>query len=118
MLMLFLRRIAGAIPTMFLLCTLTFFLMRVAPGGPFDRERQLPPAVQKAIEHAYHIDEPVFDQYVDYLKGLAHGDLGPSFQYENTRVTDLIESGAPVSMMLGAMAIVLAFLIGLGLGIC
>jgi oligopeptide transport system permease protein len=117
MLMLLLRRIAGAIPTLFLLCTLTFFLMRVAPGGPFDRERQLPPAVKMAIEHTYHVDEPLLDQYVDYLKGLVHGDLGPSFQYENIRVTDLIVSGAPVSMLLGALAIALALPIGLGFGI-
>ena len=118
MLMQLLRRVAGALPTLLALATLTFFLMRMAPGGPFDRERQLSPAVERALEHAYHLDESVWAQYVDYMKGLLHGDLGPSFQYEDERVTELIAAGAPVSMGLGGMAILLALLVGLALGTC
>jgi oligopeptide transport system permease protein len=77
-----LRRLLSSVPTLLLLVSVAFFMMRAAPGGPFDRERALPPEIERAMSAAYHLDEPLWRQYVRYLDGLAHGDLGPSFQYE------------------------------------
>jgi oligopeptide transport system permease protein len=106
------KRLFGAIPTLLLLITLAFFLMRAAPGGPFDRERALPPEIEAALQRAYHFDEPLSQQYLRYLRGVLHGDLGPSFQYPDYRVSELIAAGAPVSLKLGASAMLLAILIG------
>jgi oligopeptide transport system permease protein len=106
------KRLFGAIPTLLLLITLAFFLMRAAPGGPFDRERALPPEIEAALQRAYHFDEPLSQQYLRYLRGVVHGDLGPSFQYPDYRVSELIAAGAPVSLKLGASAMLLAILIG------
>ena len=90
-----LKRLLSAVPTLFLLVTLAFFLMHAAPGGPFDRERTLPPEIERALRAEFHLDEPILRQYLRYLGGLAHGDLGPSFQYQGFRVAELIGSGAP-----------------------
>ena len=111
-----LRRLLGALPTLFILVSLTFFMMRAAPGGPFDRERNLPPQIEAAMQAEYHLDRPLWRQYLGYLGGLAHGDLGPSFQYQGYRVAELIGSGAPVSLRLGSAAIMLALLLGGTLG--
>lgn len=111
-----LRRLLGALPTLFILVSLTFFMMRAAPGGPFDRERNLPPQIEAAMQAEYHLDRPLWRQYLAYLGGLARGDLGPSFQYQGYSVAELIGSGAPVSLRLGAAAIVLALLLGGTLG--
>jgi oligopeptide transport system permease protein len=107
-----LKRLLGAAPTLLLLITLAFFLMRAAPGGPFDRERALPPQIEAALQADYHLDQPLWRQYLHYLGGLAHGDLGPSFQYSGFSVAELIASGAPVSFKLGACAMSLAVLLG------
>ena len=107
-----LKRLLGAVPTLLLLITLAFFLMRAAPGGPFDRERALPPQIEAALQTEYHLDQPLWRQYLGYLDGLAHGDLGPSFQYIGFSVAELIASGAPVSFRLGASAMLLAVLLG------
>ena len=107
-----LKRLLGAAPTLLLLITLAFFLMRAAPGGPFDRERALPPQIEAALQAEYHLDQPLWRQYLHYLGGLAHGDLGPSFQYSGFSVAELIASGAPVSFKLGACAMSLAVLLG------
>jgi len=107
-----LKRLLGAVPTLLLLITLAFFLMRAAPGGPFDRERALPPQIEAALQAEYHLDQPLWRQYLHYLGGLAHGDLGPSFQYSGFSVAELIASGAPVSFKLGACAMSLAVLLG------
>jgi len=107
-----LKRLLGAVPTLLLLITLAFFLMRAAPGGPFDRERALPPQIEAALQAEYHLDQPLWRQYLHYLGGLAHGDLGPSFQYSGFSVGELIASGAPVSFKLGACAMSLAVLLG------
>lgn len=113
----FMRRLGGAIPTLFIIIAGTFFMMRLAPGGPFARERKVPPEVEANLMRAYHLDEPLWQQFLRYLNGLLHGDFGPSFKYKDFSVADLIFGGFPVSLQLGAMAIFLALLIGLSLGI-
>ena len=113
----FLRRLGGAIPTLFVIIAGTFFMMRLAPGGPFARERKVPPEVEANLLRAYHLDQPLWQQFLHYLNGLLHGDFGPSFKYKDFSVADLIFGGFPVSLQLGAMAIALALLVGLSLGI-
>jgi oligopeptide transport system permease protein len=112
-----LRRLGGAIPTLFVVVTLSFFMMRLAPGGPFDRERMLAPAVEANIKKAYNLDQPLIVQYGLYLEKALKGDLGPSFKYQDYSVVELIESGFPVSFEIGIAAIILAVLVGGGLGI-
>jgi len=112
-----LRRFLGAIPTLFIIITLTFFMMRAAPGGPFDGARRLPPDIEKNIEAAYNLDKPVWQQYAIYLGKLAHGDLGPSFRTKDFTVAQLIRIGLPVSIRLGLSAMVLALMIGVSLGV-
>ena len=111
-----LQRLAGAIPTLLALVTLSFFMMHLTPGGPFDRERTLPPQIEAALEAEYHLNEPLGRQYLRYLGGLLHGDLGPSFQYEGYRVNELVRGGAPVSFSIGLAALSLALLVGGGIG--
>lgn len=111
-----LRRLIGAIPTLFLIVALAFFMMRLAPGGPFSRERQVPPEVEANLLRAYHLDDPMPVQFAHYLGGLLRGDFGPSFQYRDFTVGELIAQGFPVSLQLGATAILLAALIGMALG--
>ncbi|HZP12839.1 MAG TPA: oligopeptide ABC transporter permease OppB [Nevskiaceae bacterium] len=112
-----LKRLLTAIPTLLVLVTLTFFLMRLAPGGPFDRARVMPPAIEKALAAEYHLDESLPRQYARYLSGLARGDLGPSFQYEGYEVTELIAAGFPVSCLLGVCALAIGLVVGCALGI-
>lgn len=112
-----LKRLAGAIPTLLLLVTLAFFLMRAAPGGPFDSERALPPAVEASLQAQYHLDAPLWDQYLRYLGNLLRGDLGPSFQYRDYTVNELIAIGFPVSALLGGLALLLAVVLGLAAGL-
>jgi len=111
-----LRRLAGAIPTLFIIVTLTFFMMRLAPGGPFDSDRRLPPEIEANIKAAYNLDKPLITQYGLYLEKLAHGDLGPSFKNKDFTVAQLIGTGLPVSLKLGLSAMALALLIGTLLG--
>ncbi len=111
-----LRRAGAAVPTLFILLTLAFILIRLAPGGPFDTERQLPEAVEANLEQKYHLQEPLFQQYTNYLWDIAHGDFGPSFQYSDVTVTQLIRAGFPVSFKLGASAMLLALTMGITLG--
>lgn len=117
MIVLALRRLLTAVPTLLLLVTLCFFLMRLAPGGPFDRDRSLPPAIEAALQAEYHFDEPLPQQYLRYLGGLLRGDLGPSFQYQEFRVRELIADGLPVSLSLGLLAMTLALLVGGAIGL-
>lgn len=111
------RRIAGAIPTLLIIITAAFFMMRIAPGGPFDGERRLPPEVEANIAAAYDLDKPLYQQYFIYLGRLLQGDLGPSFRTRDFTVTELIASGLPVSIRLGLSAVTLAMLLGTTLGI-
>jgi oligopeptide transport system permease protein len=112
----FLRRLAGAIPTLFIIVTLSFFLVRIAPGGPFDEERSLPPEIMANLEKAYGLDQPVWAQYLRYMRGVVHGDFGPSFRYKDFTVTELIAQGFPVTFELGTIALALALAIGIPLG--
>jgi oligopeptide transport system permease protein len=112
----FFTRLAGAIPTLFIIITITFFLMRAAPGGPFDQEQALPAEIKANLQRAYGLDQPVWTQYGRYLKSLVHGDFGPSFKYKDFTVTELIAQGFPVTLQLGIMAIALALFLGVPLG--
>ena len=112
-----LRRVLGAIPTLLVIVTLAFFMMRLAPGGPFDAQRRLPAEIEHNIKAAYDLDKPVYEQYFLYLGRLAHGDLGPSYKSKDFTVGELIMQGLPVSAKLGVSAILLALLIGIGLGV-
>ena len=117
MLLAALRRLLISLPTLLVLVTLTFFLMRAAPGGPFDRERALPPQVEAALQAQYRLDQPLWQQYGAYLGDLARGDLGPSLQYEGYRVSELIAQALPVSFLLGGLALLVALASGLVLGL-
>jgi len=112
-----LRRLAGAVPTIFIIITLTFFLIRLAPGGPFDLERPIDPLIMENLRRAYHMDLPLWQQYFLYIGNLLHGDLGPSFIRRDFSVNDLFAVGLPVSIMLGGIALSLAALIGGFLGV-
>ena len=116
MLRYFLRRLAGAIPTLFIIVTLSFFLVRITPGGPFDEERSLPPEIMANLEKAYGLDQPVWAQYLRYMRGVVHGDFGPSFRYKDFTVTELIAQGFPVTFELGTVALALALMVGIPLG--
>jgi len=111
------RRLLGAIPTLLIIITLAFFMMRVAPGGPFDGERRLPPEIEANIMAAYDLDKPLYQQYFLYLGRLAQGDLGPSFRTRDFTVNEMIASGLPVSIRLGLSAITMALLFGTTLGV-
>jgi oligopeptide transport system permease protein len=111
-----LTRLAGAVPTLFIIVTLAFFLIRAAPGGPFDQEQALPPEIMANLQSAYGLDQPIWIQYGRYLKGLAHGDFGPSFKYKDFSVTELIGQGLPVTLELGAIAMTLAMALGVPIG--
>jgi oligopeptide transport system permease protein len=111
------RRLITAIPTIFLIVTIAFFLMRVAPGGPFNQERGLNPTVKANLERVYHLDEPLWRQYLYYLNSLLHGDFGPSYVLPDFTVADLFRFGLPVSIQLGAAALTLALIVGGALGV-
>jgi oligopeptide transport system permease protein len=112
----FFTRLAGAVPTLLIIITATFFLMRAAPGGPFDQEQTLPPEIMANLQSAYGLDQPIWIQYERYLKSLLHGDFGPSFKYKDFSVTELIGQGFPVTLQLGVIAIALALGLGIPLG--
>lgn len=110
------RRTLVAIPTLFVIITAAFFMMRIAPGGPFDSQRHLPPEIERNIEAAYDLDKPIYAQYFLYLDHLAHGDLGPSFKTRDFSVAQLIGDGLPVSLKLGLAAMAAAIIVGIALG--
>ena len=111
-----LGRFLGAIPTLLALICLAFFLVKAAPGGPFDLERSLPEEVEANLRAAYNLDDPVYKQLYKYIGSILQGDFGPSFQYRDYTVTELIASGFPVSLRLGAFGILLALLFGTIIG--
>jgi len=112
-----LRRVAGFLPVLFVIISLSFFIMRLAPGGPFDQERVLPEQVRENIETRYHLNEPLWKQYLRYLGDVARGDLGPSFRYPDRSVNELLGLGIPVSLLLGACALAIAILLGGAVGL-
>jgi oligopeptide transport system permease protein len=112
-----LGRLLGIVPTLFVIVTAAFFVMRLAPGGPFDEEQALPPEIAANLEAAYGLDQPMHVQYGRYLAALAHGDLGPSFKYKDYRVSELIALGLPVTVTIGLLALVVAIAAGVALGV-
>ena len=110
-------RLAGMVPTLLVIITAAFFVMRLAPGGPFDEEQSLPPEVAANLEAAYGLDQPIAVQFRNYLAGLLRGDLGPSFRYKEFSVAELIRRGLPVTLTVGALALVFAVVTGVPLGI-
>jgi oligopeptide transport system permease protein len=112
-----LRRIVEAIATLWLIATLTFLLLRFLPGGPFDEEKALPPDIKTAIEAKYKLNNPLLQQYGDYLHGLMTGDLGESYKYTGRNVSDIIAESLPASVQLGVYALILAYVIGIPLGV-
>ena len=109
-------RLLGLIPTLLVLITIAFFLIRIAPGGPFDGEKVLPPEIRANLDANYHLDEPLLQQYFRYLGQIVTGDFGPSFQYKDWTVNELIARGFPVSATIGGLAMVLAFVLGTLIG--
>jgi oligopeptide transport system permease protein len=115
--MYFIKRLIFAIPLLLVISALAFFLVRLAPGGPFDRERApASPEIKRHIEAKYHLNEPVWKQYLEYLNDLAHGDFGVSLKYRNQTVNDIIAQGLPVSITLGGLAFCFAMIVGLPVG--
>lgn len=111
------KRIIVAIITILLIATITFFMMHAIPGGPFTRERPVPDEIMKALNEKYHLDDPLFKQYVDYMKGLVTFDLGPSFSKIGVSVNKLISEGFPASAKIGFYATVLIVILGIPFGI-
>jgi oligopeptide transport system permease protein len=110
------RRLAAVLPTLLVIVTLAFVVVRLAPGGPFDAEQSLPPEVKANLERAYGLDQPLSSQYLHYLGGVMHGDFGPSLKYRDLSVRALIAQGLPVSIMLGLAALAVALAAGVPLG--
>jgi oligopeptide transport system permease protein len=115
--MYFLKRIASLIPLLLVISFLAFVLVRLAPGGPFDRERTpASPEIERQLQAKYHLDQPIWKQYLLFLGGLVKGDFGPSLKYRNHTVTDVIAQALPVSLLLGALAFGFAMGIGIPVG--
>lgn len=112
-----LRRLASAVPTLFVVVTITFFLIRLAPGGPFDLERPLEARVMENLKRIYQLDQPLYAQYGLYLGALLRGDLGPSFYFRDFSVAELFAAGLPISIRLGAWAMTLVVVVGGTLGV-
>ncbi len=110
------KRILQSIPTLWLVITISFFMMRMAPGGPFDMERALPPVVEQNLKAYYNLDKPLFTQYTDYLAGVLRGDLGPSYNYRDFSVSELILGGLPYSAIIGFWSLLFALIGGVLLG--
>lgn len=111
------RRLLVAIPTLFLVVTVAFFMMRAAPGGPFDTDRKLSPAIEKNIREQYGMNKPLPQQYLDYVGGVLKGDFGPSLKYRDKSVLQILKENYPVSLKLGLSAIVIASVTGVSLGV-
>lgn len=116
MISLLVKRLLWGIPVLWLILTLTFFLLRAAPGGPFDQERELSAEVEQLIAQKYQLDQPLLSQYINYLKSVVQGDLGPSFQYVDYSVNQLIALGLPVSLQIGFYALLTSLFFGVLLG--
>ncbi len=108
-----LKQLLAGVLTLWVVVTATFFLLRLLPGGPFDAEKRLPPAIQQQIEAKYHLNEPVWQQYGRYMGGLLHGDLGPSYKYLSRSVNDMVAQAAGPSFVIGGGALLLGCLVGL-----
>jgi oligopeptide transport system permease protein len=111
------KRLIAAVPVLFLVIFITFILVRLAPGGPFDQERNVPAQVLENLNKRYHLDDPIHVQFFDYIGNLLQGDFGPSYKYPNRSVTELIQSGAPTTIELGFYALLFAMFVGCSAGI-
>jgi oligopeptide transport system permease protein len=111
------RRLLVAIPTLFLVVTIAFFMMRAAPGSPFDMDRKLSPEIERNVMAKYGMNKPLGQQYLDYIAAVAHGDLGPSLKYQDKSVLDILKENYRVSLTLGLSAIVIASVVGVSLGV-
>ncbi len=111
------RRLLVAIPTLFLVITVAFFMMRAAPGSPFVNERQLSPQIEAVVMARFGMDKPLHEQYFDYLGGVVKGDFGPSLKYRDKSVLDILSENYKVSLILGGVSILLAALVGMSLGV-
>ena len=116
MLLFIIKRILQSIPVLLLVATVTFFMVRAAPGGPFDKDRSIPPEVITQLNKRYHLDDPLWKQYADYMGNLLQGDFGPSFKYASHSVTELIAAGFPATLELSLYAILFALIVGLPAG--
>jgi len=115
--MYFVKRIVFLIPLLLVISFLAFALVRAVPGGPFDRDRKpASPEIERNLRAKYHLDDPLWQQYLRYLGGILHGDFGPSLKYRNHSVSDIIGQGLPVSLTLGAAAFCFALGTGIPLG--
>lgn len=112
-----LKRLGYIIVSLFFIVTITFFLMQAAPGGPFTSERKLPPKIEEQMNEAYGLNDPIYVQYFDYLKGIAVWDFGPSYKYKGQSVNDIIKRSFPYSLIMGLEAIFLALSVGILLGV-
>ncbi|HET7393672.1 MAG TPA: ABC transporter permease [Candidatus Binatia bacterium] len=112
-----LKRISHGVVVLWVVATLTFVLLRLTPGGPFDRERKLPPQVLANLEAKYHLDESFFEQYLRYLTGIVQGDLGPSYKYLDRGVNEIVRDTLPTSALLGAFAIAFALAVSIPIGL-
>lgn len=112
-----LKRLISSIITLWVVVTATFILSHAIPGGPFDREKPIPDEVRKNIEEKYKLNDPLWKQYIDYIKNLCRLDLGPSYQLRGTTINDIIERGFPVSAKLGVVAVALSLFLGILMGI-
>ncbi len=112
-----LKRVVEAVVTLFVIATLTFILLRVMPGGPFDAEKVLPPEIKANIEKKYGLDQPAIVQYMSYLKGVATMEFGESYKYIGRSVGDIIAESFPASFVLGMYSFALSFIIGIPLGL-
>ena len=117
MLSIFFRRLLVAVPVIVIVTTITFFLIRLAPGGPFDADKVVPPEVLKNLNATYNLDAPVLVQYKDYMINLAQGEFGPSFRYPGRSVTEMIFTGLPTTFELAFYAILIAIFIGILSGV-
>jgi len=113
---LFARALTG-IFVVFAVATITFFMLRTLPGGPFDTEKKLPPLIKKNIEAKYRLDQPLWAQYLEYMKSLARGDFGPSYKYVDRSVNEIIRETLPISAQLGVISLALAVFLGTAAGI-
>jgi oligopeptide transport system permease protein len=113
----FIRRVLSLIPTLLIIVTLSFFMIRLAPGGPFAREKEVPELILQNLLKRYHMDEPLSKQYLRYLGDIIRWDLGPSFRYRDVTVNEIIDQGLPVSMTLGITSLLLAVISGVSVGI-
>ena len=110
------HRAAWLVLVVFVIATISFFVMRFTPGGPFDKDRALPDAIEKNLKAKYHLDEPLGMQYLLYMRNICKGDLGPSFKYRNRTVAEIISRSFLVSALICALALIIAFDLGITIG--